>query len=59
MKRLHSRISLPASLVFLLISVKACKLGNVWRVSATIVSVAGSVMAFLGNENQVLKVEGG
>jgi hypothetical protein len=59
MKRVHSRLSLPTSLVFLLISVKADKSRNVWRVSATIFSVTGSVMAILGIENQVLQVERG
>ena len=52
-------LSLSTSIVFLLIAVQHANWGNVWCVSATILSVTGPVMAFLGNDNQVSQFEEG
>ncbi len=52
-------LSLSTSIVFLLIAVQHANWGNVWCVSATIPSVTGPVMAFLGKDNQVPQVEEG
>jgi hypothetical protein len=43
----HFRLSLPAPLVFLLISVNANKSRNVWRVSAAIYLITDSVIVFM------------
>ena len=44
---LHTRLSLRVSLAFLLISVKADKLGNIWRISVAIYSITSSVIVFV------------
>ncbi len=59
MKRLHPRPSLPLPLHSCLWRFKHANWGNVWCVSATSLSVTDPVIAFLGNENQVPKFEGG
>ena len=43
----HALLTLPASLAFLLISVKADRSGNVWRVSVTNYSITGSVIVLV------------
>jgi hypothetical protein len=52
MKRVHPNLSLPLPLYSCLSRFKHANWGNVWCVGATILSITGPVMAFLGDDNQ-------